>query len=224
LTINKKNFRSTLVALAFGALVTVLPASADTISTSVSTTPSDILVGGYSFMVSTAFGTANSLTGTFDNATPVNLHGGTLANELLLFTSNGATAPNSSEVVDVTFVNPTVSLNGGTAAAQTSVTFQGTVAESGTGQYSLTFGTGTFGSGASAVTQFDNGAYTVINSGGVAYEIQSATTLNVGPAKQTYINGLIGVAIAPEPATFATTGLAAAFLGLFLRRKVKQNS
>ena len=39
MTINKINFRSTLAALAFGALVTVIPAAADTVSFTTSSIP-----------------------------------------------------------------------------------------------------------------------------------------------------------------------------------------
>ena len=230
MTINKKNFRSTLVALTFGALVTVLPASADTISLAIAGMPTNVLVGGYQWTF--APGAVNNLALPTSGAT---LDGNTLASEIGALSSSGATAPNTqSQVIDIT-VTPTI--NGGAAAA---VTFEGSIQKASDGTYSLYFGNngttacanvavsctatgnGNVINNGQQVFASANGNYTVLQSGGMDYEVQTTTVLS--PTKPlNFLNGFIGVVNAPEPATYATTGLAAAFLGMFLRRK-KQNS
>lgn len=230
MTINKKNFRSTLVALTFGALVTVLPASADTISLSIAGMPTNVLVGGYQWTFA-----PGAVTTTAFPASGVSLDGNTLGSEIGAFSSSGAVAPNTqSEVIDIT-VTPT--LSSGTKAA---VTFEGTIQKASDGTFSLYFGNngttactniavsctttanGNVINNGQTVVATANGNYTVLQSGGIDYEVQTTTSLS--PTKPlNYLNGFVGVVNAPEPSTYATTGLAAAFLGMFLRRK-KQNS
>ncbi len=226
MTINKKNFRSTLVALAFGVLVTVVPASADTISLAVTGSPTDTLVGGYQW----AFAPGSVGTQTLPSGGLL-LDGNTIATEIGSFgsTFNSGASATHSEVIDIK-VTPTI--NGG---AQAAVTFQGTIQDVG-GNYSLVFGNnGSTGCANVAVSCFTTangnvvnngqteiaGGYTLLTENGVSYEVQTTTTLS--PTKPfNYLNGFVGVASAPEPATYATTGLAVAFLGFFLRRKAKK--
>jgi hypothetical protein len=228
LTINKKNFRSTLVALAFGALVTVLPASADTISLAIVGTPTNILVGGQQWTFSGGTISPTALPGA-----GLTLNGGTIASEIgnLAGSGNSGATATHSEVIDVK-VTPTI--DGGAAAA---VTFQGTIREVG-GVYSLYFGNnGTTGCSNPANTtacfvtangnvvnngQTIAGNYTVLSSGGMNYEVQTTTTLSASKPFN-FLNGFVGVVVAPEPATYATTGFAIAFLGLFLRRKAQKS-
>jgi hypothetical protein len=233
LTINMKNFRSTVVALAFGALVTVLPASADTISLAITGPGSPIMVGGYQWSYTGTTTPSQALVGS-----GISFSGGTAATEFGSFSSSGnagATAM-QSQVIDFK-VTPTI--NGG---AQAAVTFEGSIRETttnGLSTYSLVFGnngttactvancfnTGngnTINNGQSVISTA-NGNYTLLAVNGIDYEVQTTTTLS--PTKPfNFLNGFVGVVNSPEPATYATTGLAAAFLGLFLRRKAKQNS
>ncbi len=228
MNINMKNFRSTLVALSFGALVTVLPASATTISLSTSGNPTTIGVGGYDW----SFNDGSLATTTIPTA-GITLAGGTLASEIGAFSSNGDSGAKAtqSEVIDIN-VLPTI--NGVTAT--TAVSFEGTIQESTTGIYSLVFGangsTGCANTSVSCATtsngnvinngQTVSGGYTDLLVNGINYEVATSTQLS--PTKPlNYLNGFVGVAVAPEPATYATTGLAAAFLGLFLRRKAKKS-
>jgi len=227
LTINKNNFRSTLVALAFGALVTVVPASATTIGLSTSPTqgaPTYVDVGDYAWAIQ-----GYSISGTLSGAGTLTLDGTSNTNSIL--NVNGQNTCNcnytGSGVVDVT-VTPTI--NGG--PAQTAVTFQGTIIDN-AGTFSLYFGnqgsttctTNCYNTGngytVTAAQTVANG-YTTLVSNGVDYEIATSTLL--GPSKAlNYVGGFVGIVSAPEPATYATTGLGVALLGFFLRRK-KQNS
>jgi len=240
LTINKKNFRSTLVALAFGVLVTVVPASADTISLAVAGSPQNVLVGGYSWSLtgSTVANDPIPAGGLYVNGMVNGVYNPALNNTLGFVSGNsvGAGAPaTQSEVVDIT-LTPTTS-----AGKQAAVTFQGFIQENTqTSQYSLVFGsqnsTGCSNTGSASCfitgngNQITNGQqivtqngvqYTELTSNGMTYEVQTQTTLQ-GGNKLNWLNGFVGVSTAPEPATYATTGLAAAFLGLFLRRKAKK--
>jgi hypothetical protein len=63
----------------------------------------------------------------------------------------------------------------------------------------------------------------VQTSGNQIYAVQASTTFNPTGYKSFWVTGILGT-LTPEPATMATTGLAVAFLGLFLRRKAKLNS
>ena len=232
MTINKKNFRSTLVALAFGALVTVVPASADTISLAVAGSPTSVLVGGYSWSL-----TGSTVTNDTIPSGGLYLNGTTLSTSLGFVSggSNSLAVATQSEVVDVT-LTPTTS-----AGKQATVTFQGFIQENtSTNTYSLVFdkqgSTGCSNTGSSSCFTTTNGnsvtvdqqyvtrngvQYTELTSNGMTYDVQTSTTLQ-GGNKMNWLNGFVGVATAPEPATYATTGLAAAFLGLFLRRKAKK--
>jgi hypothetical protein len=226
LTINKNKFRSTLMALAFGALVTVVPASATTIGLSVAPTigaPTYVEVGG------TAWGIGGySVSGTLTNGI-LTLAGDSGSDSFL--NVNGQNTCNcnytGSGVVDVT-VTPTI--NGG--PAQTAVTFQGSIIDNG-GTFSLYFGnqgsttctTNCYNTGNGyAINNGQTAAngYTTLVSNGIDYEIASSTLLTPTKAIQ-YVGGFVGIVGAPEPATYATTGLGIALLGFFLRRK-KQNS
>jgi hypothetical protein len=236
LTIHKKNLRSTVVALAFGAFVTVLPASADTITLSTTaysnglavTTANGILVGGFDWTFGGSAGSTN-VTGSQTLSSGVTFSGNTLATEIggIGATGNALATALQSQVIDFK-VTPTIA--GGTAAA---VDFQGTIQESTGGVYSLYFGAnGSTGCTNVSVSCFSTGngnvvnngqsvlasGYTLLNSNGVNYEVATNTILT---SKGAFLNGFVGAVVAPEPATYATTGLAAAFLGLFLSRKKK---
>jgi hypothetical protein len=209
LTINKINFRSTLAALVFGALVTVLPASADTVSFGTSSSL-PFSVGSYTFAFNGA--TISNLTvGTGGVA----LNGTSTINSFGGFTVSAGSGA-ASQVVDVD-VTPT-NINGTPVTTANPLQFDGSIVDT-AGVYKLVFSAG---NGATAGT----GAYAgdiVQTQGNLIYAVAASTTLNLTGNKSFFINGIVA-AIAPEPATFATTGLAAAFLSMFLRRRMKQTS
>ena len=220
MTINKINFRSTIVSLAFGALVTVLPASADSVTFGTTATPQAVAVGAYNFTITDASSVVlNGLT-----TTPTALAGTSTTTSFGEVTlSLGVGGPVSSVVaIDV---NPTnidgtpVTVKGASPTATPAV-FDATITSIGGGNFTVNFNGGVAnGTGAYA------GDYVQIENG-IEYAVAATTTVNSAVTKSFFIGGLVGVAplSTPEPATFATTGLAAAFLGLFLRRKAKQNS
>jgi hypothetical protein len=229
LTINKKNFRSILLALTFGALVTVAPASATSIGLSVSPTvgaPTTVDVGGTAWQIGgyTVSGTLTNgiltLAGDSGSDSFLNVNGQN-------FCSPSCSSITGSGVIDVT-VTPTI--NGG--PAQTALTFQGSIVDNG-GNFSLYFGnqgsttctTNCYNTGHGdtiTAAQTIVGGYTVLTQNGINYEI--ATSTSITPTKIiNYVGGFVGVVSAPEPATYATTGLGIALLGFFLRRK-KRNS
>jgi hypothetical protein len=238
LTINKINFRSALVALALGSVVTAVPAFATTISLQSSSSPSTIAVGGYDISFNDPGGTQSLSLPASGGLTYA---GGTMSTEIGAYSLAGDSGANAtqSEVIDVN-IKPTI--NG--LQATTAVQFQASISET-AGSYSLVFGNNgatactnpgssscfattngnTINNGQQVITSGALSGDTILAVNGVDYAVQTRTTLT--PGKSNYLNGfvgLVGVATAPEPATFATTGLAAAFLGLFLRRKIKQNS
>ncbi len=240
MTINKKSFRNAFAALTFGAIATVIPAYATTtVSVATSSSPTSVGVGGYDWI----FNGSTTTPLTLPTSGGLTFNGNTMSSEFGLYSSVGDTgATNSaSEVIDVS-VAPTVKVNGATQAAS-AVVFQGSIQAIGSGantQYEMLFGSnGTQACANAAVSCTTTSNGNVVNNGqsivniggtnytelvenGIDYAVQSQTFLT--PGKATYFNGYIGLATAPEPATMATTGLAAAFLGLFLRRKAKQNS
>jgi hypothetical protein len=187
-----------------------------------------VAVGGYDWGF-----TPGSVGNTNLPAGGLFLNGSTFATEIGAFSSNGDSGAKAtqSQVIDIA-VTPTI--NG--VKAQTAVTFEGTIQEV-NGAYSLYFGnngsTACSNPGSASCFGTSNGNvinngqtivgnYTMLSVNGVNYEVQTTTALS--PTKPlNYLNGFVGVAIAPEPATYATTGLAAAFLGLFLRRKAKKS-
>jgi hypothetical protein len=244
LTINKKNFRSTIVTVAFGALVSVLPASATSITLATSVSPTTIDVGGVAWALS-GYATVDptvqtDTSATFAALTPgldsvINVNGTSVCSA----TNLACKDQTASQVIDVN-VTPTI-VGGGVAA--TAVQFQGQIIDNvvnGVNNYELYFGNqGTvtcLSSSASCATTANGstitaaqtvvntaaGEYTVISEGGVDYEIATATSLGASKPYNT-VAGFVGIINAPEPATYATTGLGVALLGFFLRRK-KQNS
>jgi hypothetical protein len=208
LTFNKIISRTTL-AFAFGALLAALPATATTISFTTSANPTTVgPAGGASFTyVNANVGNFTSDTGVFFNAAS-----GTTASTFGGFTYNASSA--GSNVVSIK-LNPTV--NGG---AQAALDFKGVVTSSVVGgqtAYSINFSSTT---GANAGTGGLAG-YTILTQNNVTYAIQTVQQLNVGKSTwiQGYVQGVVGVA--PEPSTWATTGLALLLAGFVVRRQVK---
>jgi hypothetical protein len=214
LTTNKINLRSTLATLAFGALVTVLPASADTVSFVTSSSPTSIGVGSFNF----SFSGATVLNQTVGQ-TPTLFNQNTSADSFGGFTVSGLNNPGpASQVIDL-LVQPT-NASGVPVSGLSPIDFGGKIMDS-AGVYSLVFA-----ADATKGTSAGTGLYAgdiIKQEGGEIYAVKTTTTLSPGGNKSFYITGIVG-AVAPEPATMATTGLAAAFLGLFLRRKAKRNS
>jgi hypothetical protein len=100
LNINKIGSRSTLAALAFGALVTVLPASADTISFTTSSSPTGVDVGTYAFNFNGAVVNNHN-----EGYIPTLLSGTTTTTSFGGFTLSPGSGP-ASQVIDVN-VTPT---------------------------------------------------------------------------------------------------------------------
>jgi len=229
LTINKKNFRGILLSLTFGALVTVVPASATTIGLSVSPTvgaPTTVDVGGYAWQIG-----GYTVSGTLTNGI-LTLAGDSGTDSFLNVNGQNPCSPSCSSttgsgVIDVA-VTPTI--NGG--PAQTALTFQGSIVDNG-GTFSLYFGNQGSTTCSTNCANTGNGytinngqtaanGYTTLVSNGIDYEIATSTLLT--PTKIiNYVGGFVGIVGAPEPVTYATTGLGISLLGFFLRRK-KQNS
>ncbi len=212
MSINNKSFRSTLVALTFGALVTALPVAADSVSFTTSSNPASFGVGSYAFSFNDA-----TVTNETVGLTPTVLNGTTTTTSFGGFTVSGAPGQAASQVVDV-FVKPT-NIDGTPVTTASPLQFDGKIVDT-AGVYSLVFSAG---NGATAGT----GAYSgdiIQTQGNLIYAVKATTTLNTG--KSFFVTGLIGTAAAvvPEPATFATTGLAVALVGMFLRRRAKLNS
>ena len=215
MTINKINFRSTLAALALGALVTVIPAAADTVSFGTTANPAGFGVAGDVFTF-----TPGTITNLLVGTTPVVLNGQSTTSSFGGFSVTGGSGScavlcSTNVQIDVTPTNVN-----GTPVAAAPLVFDGSLSFTGgpNGTYSLNFSAG---DGGVAGT----GAYTgdiVHTVGNVIYAVPDAIALGTKPSS-FFVTGIVG-AVAPEPGTLATTGLAAAFLGMFLRRKAKQNS
>jgi hypothetical protein len=219
---NKINFRSTLAALALGGLVTVVPALADTVSFTTASSPIAFGAGAYDFSFNDA-----TISGSFGQS-PTVFNGTTTTTSFGGFTVTGGSGNPSSQVVDID-VKPT-NING-TPVSGTALQFDGTLQDIG-GTYSLVFSAASSSACAASTHALVNcgvagtGAYAgdiVETSGNLIYAVPATTSLNLTGNKSFFVTGIVGT-VAPEPATLATTGLAAAFLGLFLRRKAKQNS
>ena len=197
MNINKIN-SSSMLALAFGALLTAFPAMAETITFTTGPNATNLGTGD----VTTTTG-GNPIDPATPGGNTFNLAG--LSESFGEFIFKNAT-PNSAVVsVDVT---PTI--NGGSPSS--SINFSGTIAVSG-GIPSITF---------SGSTETINGStYVYQVSNGVEYAIQQTQSLPTSLNKSTYLVGFIGVppSITPEPATLATTGLALVLAGLLARRK-----
>jgi len=208
LKINKIN-SSSMLALAFGALLTACPAMAETITFTTGPSPQSNFGAdsyNYTFLGNTGPTTGIDPTtngGTFFSSTTQ------LGDSFGMIGFKNSGTPNGTVVnVDVT---PTI--NGVTAA--TSVDFSGTVAvNSVSGVSSVLFSGGK--------TEDLNGQTFVYQvSNGVQYAIEQVQNLPTNTAKASYLVGFIGVApsLTPEPATMATTGLALVLAGLIARRK-----
>ncbi len=198
--INKIN-SSSMLALAFGALMTAFPAMAENITFTTGPNATNLGTGADDFNFAGADVPTFTLTGT-----------GTVFSSASLSASFGEfifknSTPNSAVVsVDVT---PTI----GGVTATSSVDFSGTIAVSGGGVPTVTF---------SGSTETINGnTFVYQNSGGVQYAIEQTQNLPTSLNKTSYLVGFVGVApsLTPEPATFATGGLALVLVGLIARRK-----
>jgi hypothetical protein len=189
-----------MLALAFGALLTAFPATADTISFTTGPNATNLGTGSDDFN----FGGSDVSTFTL-SGTGTTFAGPSLSDSFGAFVFKNAT-PNSAVVsVDVT---PTI--NGVTASS--SINFSGTIAVN-SGIPSITF---------SGSTETLNGnTFVYQNSGGVQYAIEQTQNLPTSLNKMSYLVGFVGVApsLTPEPATAATTGLALVLAGLIARRK-----
>ena len=224
MTTNKINFRSTLAALALGALVTAIPAVADTVSFTTSSSPTALGVAGQYFSFSGAtvtdlsIGTppttlaSNPYASTNSTA---NSFGGFSITPLANCSVVACAAGSSAVQIDLTPTN----ING-TSVNEAPLIFDGSIAYTGgaNGTYSLNFAAG---DGGVAGT----GAYVgdiVHTVGNITYAVPDSIALS-NKTSSFFVTGIVGSS-APEPATLATTGLAVAFLGMFLRRKAKQIS
>ncbi len=197
---------SSIVALAFGALLTVVPASAELITFTTGPTQSNFGASPYNY----TFLGADVSTG-FDPTT----NGGTFFTSNMLSNSFGVVGFKSSgsPTSNVVDVDLTPTINGVTAA--TSIDFSGTVAvNSSTGVSSVLFS-----GGSTEVLNGQTYVYQVAN--GVQYAIEQVQNLPTGPNKSSYLVGFVGVpaSATPEPATVATAGLALVLVGLVARRK-----
>ena len=215
MTINKINFRSTLAALALGALVTVIPAAADTVSFGTTSNPAGFAVAGEVFSF-----TPGTVTNLSVGTPPTVLDGQSTTQSFGGFSvtgRNGSCAVLCSTAVQID-VTPT-NVNGSPVAAAPLV-FDGSLSFTGgaNGTYSLNFAAG---DGGVAGT----GAYTgdiVHTVGNITYAVPDQIALGAKPSS-FFVTGIVGSS-APEPGTLATTGLAAAFLGMFLRRKQSKSA
>ena len=211
--INKIGFGGT-VAFVLGAVLTVLPASATTISFTTAGSPTDVGVAGADFNYTGAnVSSFDPTAGTFFSGTTA----GTSFGDFVF-----ASGTPTSSVVNVN-LSPTV--NGGAAAV---VDFQGTISSvivGGTTLYTVNFGSTP---GATNITTGALSGYTELTQNGINYAVQTTEQLSSGtPGKMTYLAGFIqGVSmnITPEPATMATTGLALLLGGLLVRRKATARS
>lgn len=205
--INKIN-SSSMLALAFGALLTAFPAIAETITFTTGPSPqSNFGAAPYNYTFLGA-----DVSTPFDPTT----NGGTFfSSSLMLSDSFGMIGFKSSGTPNGTVVNVDVTptINGVTAA--TAIDFSGTVAvNSGSGVSSVLFSGGN--------TEVLNGqTYVYQVSNGVQYAIEQVQSLPTNSAKASYLVGFVGVvpSLTPEPATVATTGLALVLAGLIARRK-----
>ena len=195
--------------------MTAIPAVADTVSFGTTSSPAGFGVAGDVFTF-----TPGTITDLLVGTTPVVLNGQSTTQSFGGFSitgGNGSCAVLCSTALKID-VTPT-NING-TPVAAAPLIFDGSISYSGgvNGSYSLTFAAG---DGAVAGT----GAYTgdiVHTVGNLTYAVPDSTSLTNKPSS-FFVTGIVG-AVAPEPGTLATTGLAAAFLGMFLRRKAKQTS
>lgn len=189
-----------MIALAFGALLTAFPAMAETITFTTGPDATNLGTGADDFNFAGADVPTFTLSGT-----GTTFSANSLSDSFGEFIFKNST-PNSAVVsVDVT---PTI--NGG--APSSSINFSGTIAVS-SGIPSITF---------SGSTETINGnTYVYQVSNGVEYAIQQTQSLPTSLNKTSYLVGFIGVApsLTPEPATFATGGLALVLVGLIARRK-----
>ncbi len=209
---------NSIMALVFGALLAVAPATATSITATFVTGPVQTSVG----------------TGTFDYNYQ-NVMAGDIAQFNLsmtpqFFNTNdslfnsfgilevGTTAPTNGDVVKVN-VTPTITVNGSAVTASTVLPFQGTIAVSG-GVASINFGA------TANSTQVTVGGvqYTelsdTVNGQTADYAIQTVQQLT-GSKEDTLYGFIVGVcpSVTPEPATLATTGLALMLVGFAARRK-----
>jgi hypothetical protein len=200
---NKIN-TSSIVATAFVALLTALPAAATTITFSTTGSSSN---GSWTYGGVPAG----------DIATATLPSGGTYYNSQSLFNSFGEVTVNSSSPTDANIsVNLTPTVDG--TKAITALDFTGTTAVS---SDAISFA----GTAGSTQTTIGGVAYTQLVSNNIDYDIKTTQTLILGGAgKMTWLSGyIVGVSplATPEPATLATTGLALVLAGLIARRKAK---
>ncbi len=197
--INKINSNS-MLALAFGALLTAFPVMAETISFTTGPNATNLGTGADDFNFAGADVPTFTLSGS-----GTTFSSNSLSDSFGEFIFKNAT-PNSAVVsVDVT---PTI--NGGSPSS--SINFSGTIAVN-SGIPSITF------SGSTETVNGNTYVYQVSN--GVQYAIEQTQSLPTSLNKSTYLVGFVGVApsLTPEPATFATAGLALVLAGLVARRK-----